>query len=76
MNTPSARPNDDPEMARWGLIALALVVGAFLMVYYVQLLQDSVARGNQWRYSQVTGVPSVAVGSTAPGRIQVVSTLP
>lgn len=76
MNTPSSRPNDDPELARWGLIALALVVGAFLMVHYVQLLQDSVARGSQWRYAQVTGAPATAAGSTAPGRIQVVSTLP
>ena len=54
INTPTARPNDDPDLARWGLLALALVVGAFLMVYYVNLLQDSVARAAQSRYGQQT----------------------
>jgi len=54
MNTQTARPNDDPELARWGLLALALAVGAFLMVYYVHLLQDSVARAAQTRYGQQT----------------------
>lgn len=54
MNSPTARPNDDPDLARWGLLAVALVIGAFLMVYYVQLLRDSVVRGAQWRYSQAT----------------------
>ncbi|MES3015516.1 MAG: hypothetical protein V4750_17555 [Pseudomonadota bacterium] len=52
MNTPPVHRNDDPDLARWGFAALAMVIGAFLMVYYVQLLHDSVARGAQSRYSQ------------------------
>lgn len=60
MNPPTARPNDDPDLARWGLLALALVVGAFLMVYYVHLLQDSVARAAQSRYGQQTAQASAA----------------
>ena len=51
MDASTPRQNDDPNLGRWGLVALALVVGAFLMVYYVHLLQDSVIRGAQWRYS-------------------------
>ncbi len=59
MNTPPVRRNDDPDLARWGLAALALVIGAFLMAYYVQLLHDSVARGAQSRYSlQSTEAPA------------------
>jgi hypothetical protein len=56
------------------LIALALVTGAFLMVYYVQLLQDSVARGSQWRYSQMKGVPGDASEATGSGPVRLVST--
>ena len=74
MNTPTSRPNDDPELARWGLIALALVVGAFMMVYYVQLLHDSVARGSQWRYSQATGAPAGVAESAEAGAMRLVST--
>lgn len=58
MNTPTARPEEDPDLARWGLIALALVIASFLLVFYVHLLQDSVARGAQSRYSQVAGSPT------------------
>lgn len=76
MHTPTTRPNDDPELARWGLLALALVVGAFLMVYYVQLLHDSVARGSQWRYSQAKGVPVGTAESSEPGQIRLVGTRP
>lgn len=58
MNTPTARPEEDPDLARWGLIALGLVIASFLLVFYVHLLQDSVARGAQSRYSQVGGAPT------------------
>ena len=59
MNSSTARPEEDPDLARWGLVALALVVGAFLLVFYVHLLQDSVARGAQLRYSQASSAPQV-----------------
>ena len=58
MKTPTARPEEDPNLARWGLIALALVIASFLLVFYVHLLQDSVARSAQSRYSQVGGAPT------------------
>ncbi len=58
MNTSTARPEEDLDLARWGLIALALVIASFLLVFYVHLLQDSVARGAQSRYSQVGGAPT------------------
>ena len=58
MNTPTARPEEDPDLARWGLIAFALVIASFVLVFYVHLLQDSVARGAQSRYSQVAGSPT------------------
>jgi hypothetical protein len=60
MNTPPVHRNDDPDLARWGLAALAMVIGAFLMAYYVQLLHDSVARGAQLRYSQQSTAAPVA----------------
>lgn len=72
MNTSTTRPNDDPDLARWGLLALAMVTGAFLMVYYVHLLQDSVARGTQWRYAQTTAASSLLHGPAAPAHIQLV----
>jgi hypothetical protein len=74
MITSTTRQNDDPNLARWGLVALALVTGAFLMVYYVHLLQDSVARGSQWRYSQITAVPGDASESTGTGPVRLVGT--
>ena len=58
MNTPTARPEEDPDLARWGLISFALVIASFVLVFYVHLLQDSVARGAQSRYSQVGGAPT------------------
>ena len=72
MYASTPRQNDDPDLARWGLVALALVVGAFLMVYYVHLLQDSVTRGAQWRYSQVNGAPAAVAEVTPASRIQLV----
>ena len=72
MNNPTPHLHADPDVTRWGLMALALVVGMFLMVYYVNLLQDSVARGAQRRYSQVTGVQTAATKS-APMRAQLLS---
>lgn len=71
MNIPTARQNDDPDLARWGLAALALVVGAFLMVYYVQLLQDAVARGAEARFSKATGALNTAA-APAPDRVHLV----
>lgn len=69
MNTPTARPTDDPDLPRWGLLALALVIGAFLMVYYVNLLQDSVARAAHSRYGQQTAqTPATAVQLTRDKR--------
>lgn len=59
-------------VTRWGLTLLAGVVGTFMLVYYVQLLQDAVARGDQWRYSQST-TPSTAQAAS-PARIRAVST--
>ena len=44
----------DSLFARWALAGTAAGVAVFLMVLYVQLLQDSVERGAQWRYSQST----------------------
>ena len=60
MNTSIPRPEEDPDLARWGLVALALVIGAFMLVFYVYVLQDAVARGALWRYSQVTAAPGTA----------------
>lgn len=76
MNTSSERAIDDPDLARWGLLALALVVGAFLMVYYVQLLQDSVARGAQWRYSQQIGQQTGPQIGPQTGQVASVRLLP
>lgn len=73
MNIPNPRQNDDPDLVRWGLAAFALVAGAFLMVYYVQLLQDSVARGAQWRFSHASGALSTAAESPVPDRVVLVS---
>lgn len=72
MNTPNPRQNDDPDLVRWGLAALALVIGAFLMVYYVQLLQDSVAHAAQARFSQASGALGTAAASPAPARVRLV----
>ena len=58
--------------ARWGLTLAAGVVGVFMLVYYVQLLQDAVARGDQWRYSQ--SATSSTAKSAPPARIRLVST--
>lgn len=44
----------DSRFARWALAGMAAGVAVFLLVFYVQLLQDSVARGAQWRYGQST----------------------
>lgn len=42
-----------PESPTPWLAALAgLLAASFLMAYYVNLLQESVARGNQSRYTQ------------------------
>lgn len=76
MTSPTSRSTDDPELARWGLLALSLVIGAFLMTYYVQLLHESVARGHQWRYSQTQGTSIAAAESTGPGQIRRVGTQP
>ena len=73
MNTSTTRPNDDPDLARWGLVALALVTGAFLMVFYVQLLHDSVARGAQWRYSQTTGTQGAPADANSRAPLRLVS---
>lgn len=73
MNTSTPRLNDDPDLARWGLVALALVLGAFLMVYYVHLLQDSVTRGAQARYSQLSAGQQVAAGAGGQAKIRLVS---
>ena len=69
MNNSTPHLDADPDIIRWGLMALALVVGMFLIVCYVHLLRDSVARGVQWRYSQVTGAQTAATQS-APMRVQ------
>lgn len=73
MNSSTTRSLDDPDLVRWGLLALALVTAAFLMVYYVQLLQDAVARGAQSRYAQTTSAASGLSGSAAPARMQLIS---
>ncbi len=76
MNSSTARPEEDPDLARWGLVALALVTGAFLLVFYVHLLQDSVARGAQARYAQASAPQAEARAArepTAPPQIRVVS---
>lgn len=45
--------NRSPISALSWLFALgSLALAAFLLVYYVQLLEISVARGNQVKYSQ------------------------
>lgn len=50
--------------ARWALLSGAVAVALFLMTYYVQLLNDSVARGAHWRYSQSTLQNPIQVGAT------------
>lgn len=49
----------DPLVARWALAGAAFAVAAFLMIFYVRLLHESVARGAQWRYSQSTTSPGI-----------------
>ena len=74
MHSSPARPDDDPDLARWGLVALALVVGAFLLVFYVHLLQDSVARGAQSRYAQASAPPADSRESTRPAQVSLAGT--
>ena len=54
MNHPLPAAPHDSLVTRWAFAGIAAGVAIFLMVLYVQLLQDSVARGAQWRYSQST----------------------
>ena len=66
MNSSTAQPNDDPDLARWGLVSLALVIGAFVMVCGAQLLQeplqDPLTNAAQPRDVQQTAeLPIVAV---------------
>ena len=55
----------DSLVARWALAGAAAGVAVFLMVFYVQLLRDSVARGAQWRYSQSTAQSMTVQAPTA-----------
>ena len=64
MNRTSTIRATDPLVARWALAGAALAVAAFLMMFYVQLLHESVARGAQWRYSQSTATNPVAEAAT------------
>lgn len=73
MNSSTARSNNDPDLARWGLVALALVIGAFLMVYYVQLLQNAVSRGAQTRYSQAQGPRDMPADAGARASVKLVA---
>jgi|GEM_PF-5003540 len=61
--TPTTR-SADPLVARWALAGAALGVAAFMMIFYVQLLHESVARGAQWRYSQSAATNSVVEAAT------------
>ena len=54
MNRTLPLATHDSLVTRWAFAGAAGGVALFLMVFYVQLLQDSVARGAQWRYSQST----------------------
>lgn len=59
------------SFSRWGLGVVALVIGLFLLVYYVRLLQDSVARGAQWHQAQSAG--AVADGARPAAQTRLVS---
>ena len=59
--------SSDPFVARWALAGVAFAVAAFLMMFYVQLLNDSVARGAQARYSQSTVANPLAEAATNTG---------
>ena len=54
----------DSALTSWLFGVSAAAVAAFLMLVYVQLLQDSVARGAQWRYSQKTLAPGAQYGAS------------
>ena len=68
MHTLSPTPRNS-LVARWAFASAAAVTALFLMVFYVQLLQDSVARGAQWRYSQSTAQPAKAVAPAVAVRL-------
>ena len=59
----------DSRVARWALASAAAGVAVFLLVFYVQLLHDSVARGAQWRYSQSTAQAAKVQAPTAAVRL-------
>ncbi len=65
MNRTRQTRTADPLVARWALAGVAFAVAAFMMMFYVQLLNDSVARGAQARYSQSTS--AVAEAATNAG---------
>ncbi|MEP7099143.1 MAG: hypothetical protein ABI781_01455 [Burkholderiales bacterium] len=73
MNRHSKILATDPLVARWALVGAAFAVAAFLMMFYVQLLHESVARGAQWHYSQSTATNPVAEAATNAG-LRLVST--
>lgn len=57
MSRPPMTATNESTMLRWGLGAAAVAIASFLMVYYVQLLQGSVARGARWQ-TTVTRPPA------------------
>ena len=42
--------------------AVGLLIAAFLFVYYVNVVQDAVTRGSQFKYAQQEARPSAAKG--------------
>ena len=77
MNRQPTAATAESVFARWAFGAAAAAVALFMLVYYVQLLQDSVARGAQWRYSQATASPVATThgGAKVPSaQVRLVST--
>lgn len=74
MNRTTPTPSAEPSVARWALAGVAFAVAALMMVFYVQLLNDSVARGAQWRYSQSTTQPSAVAEAATNVGVRLMST--
>jgi hypothetical protein len=77
MNRPSTTTSStEPLVARWALAGVAFAVAAFLLMFYVQLLHESVARGAQWRYSQSSATTNPVAEAATNASVRLVSTSP